>query len=219
MIDWKAAIFDMDGTILDSYRAWEDAFCVTLKKHGISISKEEFIELYKMTDEETKHFLSLKLQSCNAAGTVEAIYSILFDTMEYEYEHNILPKPGVLDFMAALHRKGTALCVATLTHNSLAQKALQRIGAMQYVSFIITGDDVGKSKEFPDIYIEASKRMGYTAQETAVFEDSFTAAKTAKQAEFIVYGVYDQYQDYPFSEIFAYSDAQIHDWRCIPNYV
>ncbi len=212
MFQFKAGIFDMDGTILNSYKAWENAFCVKLKEYGILISKEEFIELYKMTDEETKNFLSLKIKSNDLSINVEEVYSIIFKTMEYEYEHNILPKPGVVACIEALHKKGVKLCVATLTHNGLAQKALQRIGIMQYIGFVITGDDVGKSKEFPDIYLEASRRMSCAPNETAVFEDSLSAAKTASQAGFIVHGVFDQYQTYDFPEIFSYSYVNIYDW-------
>ena len=69
---------------------------------------------------------------------------------------------------------------------------------MQYIEFIITGEDVGKSKDSPDIYFEACKRLLTVPARTVVFEDSLTAAITANKAGFIVCGVYDEYQSYDF---------------------
>lgn len=212
MHSYKAAIFDLDGTLVDSYRAWERAFCVELKNHGLLISKEEFVAVYKMTDAQTRDFLEDKIRASQLKVNIEQAYDTLFKSMEYQYEHSVLPKPGAVAFVEALYQKGIPLCVATLTPDNLAEKVLERIGLIPFLDFVITGDHVGKSKKFPDIYIEASGRLGYAIGETAVFEDSFTAIKTADKAGFIVYGVHDEHQGYDFNDAIPYTQERIFDW-------
>lgn len=212
MHSYKAAIFDLDGTLVDSYRAWERAFCVELKNHGLLISKEEFAAVYKMTDAETRDFLEDKIRSSQLKVNIEQAYDTLFKSMKHQYEHSVLPKLGAVAFVEALYQKGIPLCVATLTPDNLAEKVLERIGLIPFLDFVITGDHVGKSKKFPDIYIEASRRLGCAINQTAVFEDSFTAIKTANKAGFIVYGVHDEYQRYDFNDAIPYTRNRIFNW-------
>ena len=212
MRDYKAAIFDLDGTLVDSYKAWERAFCIELKDHGVIVSKEEFVAVYKMTDTETRDFLKGKIHTLRLGLNVEQIYALLFKSMEQQYEHSILPKAGAVAFVETLYQEGIPLCVATLTHDSLAHKVLSRIGITPFLKFIITGDHVGISKKFPDIYIEATRRLGCTVHQTAVFEDSFTAIKTANKAGFMVYGVHDEHQRYDFNDAIPYTRNRIFNW-------
>lgn len=75
------------------------------------------------------------------------------------YETIAKPKPGVIEFLERMHRKGVKMAIATLTARRHAEKALLDRGMMQYFSFMLTIEDVGVPKYEPDIYLEAARRL------------------------------------------------------------
>ena len=78
---------------------------------------------------------------------------------------------------------------ATLTARRHAEKALIDRDMMKYFEFMLTIEDVGVPKYEPDIYLEAARRLGLTAEECMVFEDAPYAGVTAKKAGFALCGM------------------------------
>ena len=105
------------------------------------------------------------------------------------YETIAKPKPGVIEFLERMHRKGVKMAIATLTARRHAEKALLDRGMMQYFSFMLTIEDVGVPKYEPDIYLEAARRLGLAPAECMVFEDAPYAGVTAHRAGFQLCGM------------------------------
>jgi beta-phosphoglucomutase-like phosphatase (HAD superfamily) len=133
--------------------------------------------------------------------------------MERQYSLDVQAKPHALQFVKSLYNLGIPACIATLTPINLAEKALTRLGFTPYLDFVITGDDVGASKKFADIYLTAAKRLGFQPSEIIVFEDCPSAAKTAYNADFIVCGVADAYQSHHIEELYPYCHGYVTDYR------
>lgn len=252
---FKAAIFDLDGTLVDSYKAWEKAYKKVLRASGYDLTDEDFLELYHMTLEESgAYFRTLyeagkidipgaervpgdtgmsgaDSEAREARGTVRggAPYTDLFETftrgifhsirkeMETLYAEEVPGKPHALEYVRSLYEKGVPACVATLTGSVLSVPSLKKTGFFPFLKFVVTSDDVGLSKKFPDIFLEAAKRMGVTPRETVVFEDCPTAMKTAYDAGFQVCGVADLHRVYDSAEVSRRCGWFITDFHDAPD--
>jgi len=226
MLDFKAAIFDLDGTLIDSFKAWEHAYRKALAAVNHRMTDAEFIELYHMTGEESGGFFrgiyESKPNESVAARTsfesfADGILRDIWDEMVEQYALNAHGKPGALGYVKSLRERGVSLCVATLTPSKLAEPVLARIGFLPFLDFVITSDDVGLSKKFPDIYLEAAKRLGREPGETAVFEDCPTAMQTAKKAGFIVYGVVDSHRGINLADFASCYDWSVASFEDLPG--
>lgn len=218
-MEFEGVIFDLDGTLLDSYISWMIVFKKAFSSMNHNMTKEEFTELYKMTYEETNEYFSKVYKESNASVPLSQIMDEIEVDISQEYSEKILAKPFAKEFVYSLHEKNIPICIATLTPTHLAKLALDRLGLTPAIQFIITGDDVGLSKKHPDIYEEAALRMGSSVKNTVVFEDSFTAIKTANRAGFKVCGVYDSYQHYSLEDIRSYCNWILSDYKNAINTV
>ncbi len=85
-------------------------------------------------------------------------------------------------------------CVATETDTPLAHLALRQAGIDEYFGFVISAKDVGTNKHEPTIFYKAAEMLDSSISDVIVFEDSYYAAKTATEAGFKVYSVWDENQ-------------------------
>ena len=211
-MDFRAAIFDMDGTLIDSQNAWKSCYAKTLASIGFAMTDKEFELIYRMTSDETREYFreKSKLQNFNEEMSFESLMCNYEIEIKNQYALEVKEKPSALEYIKMLHKSGIPMCVATLTPIELAKEVLTRLGFAPFLKFIITGDDVGLSKKFPDIYLAATKKLGCTPHETAVFEDCPTAIETAHKAGFIVCAVTESNQNY--SKTHSHCRLRINDF-------
>ena len=185
----RAAIFDLDGTILDSMPIWE------------TIAEDYLISLGKKPHEDLKQkFKSLSLEQAaeyyisnyQVSKTVNEIIDDINGIIRGYYFNTAQLKDNVFEFLSELEKSNIKMCIATATDRELAEAALKRTGIDRYISFIITCGEVGLSKSQPAIFKKALRGLCTSTEETAVFEDAPHAALTAKSAGFTVIGVYDK---------------------------
>ena len=100
-------------------------------------------------------------------------------------------KSGVKETLEWLSEKKIKMVIATSSNKELVEAALERNCVLQYFEQIYTCTEVGAGKDEPKIYLEAAKFLQTKPENTAVFEDAIHAAETAKEAGFVVVGVYD----------------------------
>ena len=179
-------IFDMDGTLLDSLPAWENAAAKLLQERGFEMTPEmeEYIKYISLTEGATY----LKEQF-NLPETPQELVSLVLAHVREQYLTQIPAKPGVKELLQWLHAQGIKISVATASDKELAARAFERLGLAQYIDFIITCDEVGVGKLSADIYEIARARMGTDKPRTLVVEDALYALKTAKNAGFLTVGV------------------------------
>ena len=184
----NGAIFDLDGTLLDSMPIWE------------TVARDYLISMNKVPREDLREKLRPLSLSQSAeyfqreygvTDTVQQIIDGVNALLEHFYVHTAPVKEGVSDFLEALRQRGVKMCVATATHTHLVKAALSRTGLLPYFSAIFTCPDVGKSKDEPEIFLRALAHLGTKMQETYVFEDALFAMQTARQAGFPIAAVYD----------------------------
>ena len=203
----NCAIFDMDGTVLDSMQAWVDAIGHILTRRGITPPAD----LREITRPMNGMLLVDYLQREFLPGiTGREISDEVGAYMEDFYSDRVQAKAGVKNFLSLLKMEGVQCYLATATHRELVRRAIAHAGLEPYFKGIITSGEVGKNKiDSPDIYEWAMKRMGGNKADTVVFEDALFAIRTAKKAGFRVAGVYDPDSEADQEEIRALSDYYI----------
>ena len=189
----QAAIFDMDGTLLDSMGMWygfAPAFC---KKHGIVWSTQLVDALRGMQFAEAADYFAEQFPQLNLSP--EALVAIWNDGVQFSYRHEVLPKPFAIDYIRQLNQNNIPCAVATMTDHALADAVLEHHGITPLVQAVLTPEDVGGvGKERPDIYFEAARRLGVPADRCVVFEDTLYAIETAAGAGFTVWAIDEPHQ-------------------------
>lgn len=212
----SGAIFDLDGTLLDSMHVWDRVEERYLEGLGIT-----------RTPAERGRYASKSLQ--DSAAHYKREYDLPFavgeivdginKVVERAYFEQVQAKPGADTFLRGLHAKGVPLCVATLTDRHLVEAALDRLGLLGLFEGVFTCAEVGASKDQPDVYDAARALIGTPAERTAVFEDSWFAACTAGRAGYYVVGVYDVNAAKYVEKLKAASDLYIERFEDLSHWI
>lgn len=184
----KGAIFDMDGTLTDSMHVWRTIGSEFLKSLGKTPKDDVDCRFCSMSVYEAVEFMQ---REYGLEGNRDEITDAINKTVEQRYLAEVPLKDGVRELLSELHGMGIPMCLATATDRYMADAALRRLGVRDYFGEIFTSRSVGVGKEKPDIFFAAAEFLGEDAGDVAVFEDSVVAAKTAKDAGFLVCGLYD----------------------------
>ena len=207
----QSAIFDMDGTLLDSMPTWRELGPSFLQEAGITATPEQLQMLRTMPDREVVPYLR---EVCGLPWSQEEAINQIVIRMEAFYSSRVHPKPGLEKFLSILKMEGVWMYVATATHRRLTEKALKTAGIDRYFRGIVTSTDAGNHKsESAEIYEMALRRLQSNKRDTVVFEDALYAIRTAKAAGFRVAGVYDVTQEADQPEIQRLSDYYIRSYE------
>ncbi len=183
----KGAIFDMDGTLLDSMPVWHRLTQNYLKQFNVHITDEDFAACEGFSQPEVADYFLARHPELPL--TRETMLDGMDALITSRYESMAVPKDGVLDFLERMRRQGVKMAIATLTARRHAEKALLDRDMMQYFEFMLTIEDIGVSKREPDIYLAAAERLGLAPADCMVFEDAPYAGVTAHRAGFQLCGL------------------------------
>ena len=204
----KGAIFDLDGTLLDSMFIWDtigEEYLRSLGKEPHEDLKETFMTL---TLEEAAEYYR---EHYGVTLSVKEIVDGVNAMVEQTYRTKVTLKSGVAEYLAWLRENGVRMCVATVTDRYLVEETLERLGVRHYFSEIFTCAEVGFGKDKPIIYQKALEHLETEKRDTYVFEDMLFALNTAKTDGFPTVGVYDRHEEHQ-DELKELSDYYIRDF-------
>lgn len=210
MIKSKGAIFDLDGTILDTMPAWDHLGVDFLKRYQLLPVENMREELKPLGFAETGLYFKKRFDLPQSA---EEITNEILEMIADQYRFIAPLKPCVKEYLEWIKNDGIRMCVATATNKELALAALKRLNIAHYFEFIITCDEVGKGKDSPDIYLKAAEKLGLPVKQTAVFEDALHCIVTAKKVGFEVIGVYDESAKTVQNEIMELCDTYLFTYN------
>jgi HAD superfamily hydrolase (TIGR01509 family) len=210
----KAAIFDLDGTLIDSMGIWGKIDIDFLKKRGLDtpLDLRDYIEHLSFIDT-AKYFKD----RFNLSETIEEIMDEWNGMAYNEYSNTITLKPGAREYLECLKAKGIKLALATSNSHVLLEAVLKNNGVFEYFESITTTIEVDKGKNHPDIYLLSAKKLGVSPTQCVVFEDILPAVMGAKAAEMKVVAIYDVYSEYQKEEILRNADYYIYEYKELTN--
>lgn len=177
----KAAVFDIDGTLIDSLDGWRAAVAAYLEKINKPFDLKVYNEMHKLTADRATEYLKREMK---LEASAEEIRSALFSQLYDFYKNRVRAFDGVPYLLGLLTENGVKLAAATSNNRIFAEAGLCRTGLMKYFSFISTCDELGTVKSEPYIFEYTAEKLGASPRDTAVFEDSEHAVETARRAGF-----------------------------------
>ena len=210
MFDFKGAIFDLDGTLIDSMDVWEKIDIKFLEKRNISIPKD-YIE--KVNDMSFKEVAKYTIERFGLKENEDDSIKEWNEMALFEYSNNIKLKPNVKEYLQKLKTNNIKIGLATSSPRELYEVVLKNNKIYDYFDTFTSLQDVKRDKNYPDIYLLTAKKLEVNIYDCVVFEDILVAINTLKKANFKVIGVYDKYSIKDIKEIKASSDKFIYDYK------
>jgi len=176
----KGALFDLDGTLTDTeliqYEGWVEA----LKPYDCILTKKDYLGYVGKSGEyiaeELVRKFNLKITPKELIGRKKR------NAEEFLEKNEIKLMPYAKEAVECFMEKGCKVGVVTGGRRDELEIKLRKSGLMRYFDVRISADDVKNGKPFPDVYIEALKRLGLEARETIAFEDTEFGVLSAKAA-------------------------------------
>lgn len=206
----KGAIFDLDGTLLDSMGVWEQIDIAFLGKRGLPVPSDYVAAITPMGFYTAAEYT---IQRFQLADTPEQLMAEWNEMALYAYAHTIQCKSAVKEYLQHLQMQGIKMAVATASPEELCVPALQNNDLDHFFDAFTTLGEVSRGKGFPDIYWRTAEKLGLAPQECAVFEDISKGIQGAKSGGFITVGVYDVYSAYEQESIKSAAHYYINDFQ------
>ncbi|KRU26271.1 HAD family hydrolase [Clostridium sporogenes] len=206
----EGAIFDLDGTLIDSMAVWEKIDYDFLNKRNLEVPLDLKNKIETLTFEEGANFFK---KNFKLKESQEEILKEWHNMVVKEYSHNIKLKNNVRDFLIKLKNKGVKLAIATSNTPELTKLVLENNKILDLFDSITTISEVTRNKTFPDIYLLCAEKLNLPAEKCAVFEDILPAIKSAKAAKMKTIGIYDDSSKDEENKIREISDYYIYDYK------
>ena len=185
---YKALVFDCDGTLADSMPTHYIAWRATMRKHGIEFDEELFYELGGVPTNKIVALLSkqsgIELDANKVAHEKELAYA--------EALYSLQPVVPVVA-IAKAHRGRLPMGVATGGERWIAEKSLRQIGVFEWFDAIVAADDVKNHKPHPEVYLEAAHRLKVDPKDCCAYEDTDIGMESARGAGMTVVDVRSLY--------------------------
>lgn len=206
----KGAVFDLDGTLLDSSWVWEKVDEKFLGDRGFQVPDDYVDEISPLGAERAAVYT---IERFGLNEDKDDIVREWIEMAKKEYATEVVCKPYAKEFLEELHKLNIKMAVATSSDRELFMKTLEREGILKYFQKIVTVDEVERGKGYPDIYEEAARRIKVNPHKCLVFEDILAGVTGASLGEFNVVAVFDEKSKHNWKKIKSISKYSINDYK------
>lgn len=172
------AIFDVDGVLVDSYRAHFESWRIMLRRHGLDMTEALFRRTFGRTNRDVfaEEFPSLRREDYAALGEEkEAAYRELLRA-------NFPAMDGAAELVGALHQAGALLAIGSSTSPENIETVLQFFPGREYFAAVTHGREVARGKPDPEVFRKSARKLGIEPRRCVVFEDAAVGVAAGKSA-------------------------------------
>lgn len=207
---FSGAIFDIDGTILDTMGVWKEITMNFLLKKGIVPTEKEMDDYRDLSMEESMRYTKEHFNLPESEEELKAGFEKL-SCEKYMFE--VPAKPYVKEYMEKLKSEGVKIGVATSGYPELWQHALKRLGMLHMIDGFALTSETGVNKSKPDVYLLAAERIGVKPENCMVFEDIVSGIIGAKAGGMMATAIYDDLNKAQTEEFKKLADRYIVSWK------
>lgn len=187
----KAAIFDMDGTLLDSNWVWDRVDKEFQKHFSLQVADDYYDNVVHMTPTQMANYT---IEEYHLPFTAEELKAHWLSIAEQLYTKEVKLKEGAFEWLHYLKEEGVKLGLATSCFRSLCEQALKANGVLDLFDCICIAEEFGKSKEDASLYLYCAKQLGVAPKDCIVFEDICKPLLSVKKNQMGYVGVMDSRQ-------------------------
>lgn len=177
----QAALFDMDGVIVDNRDAHLRAFVKFAERHGIpDLDPQTLLPYFGSTNAVIMGHLFGRDDI--PAEEVERLSQEKEEIYRELYDPVMKPAPGLVELLKALRTAGVGIAVGSSAPRVNVDFVLDRCGIAGYFDAVASGSEITRSKPDPEVYLLAARKLGTAPEECVVFEDAFVGMEAARRA-------------------------------------
>lgn len=192
---FRAAIFDMDGLLIDSEPFWQRAERAVFGSVGIDVTEEMSRVTAPMTPRQvTEHWYRLHPWT---GATLEEIEAAVIARVGEQIRAHRQSLPGVQECLTLCRDLGWRVALASNSPEVLCHLVLAELGIADRFEQVLSADHVPLGKPDPAIYLLAAQRLGVEPRECLVFEDSPGGVRAARAAGMCVIAIPRDAQGFP----------------------
>ncbi|MBN3748833.1 HAD family phosphatase [Burkholderia sp. Se-20373] len=177
---FSAALFDMDGLLVDSERTIMNTWIDVSNAHGVTLTATDYLQIVGRSFAEGQVILARLIGN---PDTFDAVRIRVRKQLAAPEPHPKFPlKPGAFALLDALAQAGIPCAVASSSACEVIRARLDAVGVLPFFRAIAGGDEVARGKPDPAVYRLAAERLGVPAHACVAFEDSDFGAQSAAGA-------------------------------------
>ncbi|HSE06314.1 MAG TPA: HAD family phosphatase [Methylomirabilota bacterium] len=188
-----AAIFDMDGVLVDSGAHHRHAWRALLAELGTEPADPEHwrLTIGRSSEEAIPLLLGRRLSGAEARRLARRKRDLYQERAQAGME----AVAGVAEFLESLVREGVPRAVGTSASRWDAERLLDDLGLLRHFEVVVTADDVMRGKPDPEVWIQAARRLRVAPTTCVVFEDALVGVQAARSAAMRAVGVTTAHTD------------------------
>jgi HAD superfamily hydrolase (TIGR01509 family) len=172
----KTIIFDLDGVLVDSEQAWDEARKDVVAAHGGAWKDSATRDMLGMSSKEWPVYV---VEQLGARLTPEQVNEAVVEAMLTGYREHLPLLPGAREAVERLAKTHT-LGLASSSNRPVIDVVLETMGVTHLFAATVSSEEVDRGKPAPDVYLEAMRRLGVS--EGTAIEDSENGIKSAHAA-------------------------------------
>ncbi|AXK66236.1 HAD family phosphatase [Burkholderia anthina] len=177
---FSAALFDMDGLLVDSERTIMNTWIDVSNAHGVVLTEIDYLQIVGRSFAEGQVILARLIGN---PDTFDAVRTRVREQLAAPEPHPKFPlKSGALALLETLAQAGIPCAVASSSARDVIRARLDAVGVLPFFRAIAGGDEVSRGKPDPAVYRLAAERLGVPAHACVAFEDSDFGAQSAAGA-------------------------------------
>ena len=185
----KAAIFDVDGTLLDSNGVWHQIDIDFMKERNMSHPDNLQNWLDGLSFNQVAEFFHEKF---NTKETPEELVEIWHNMAYNAYKNTVKAKKGAKKLLSHLKDNNVKTAIVTSNSHELIEAGLKNNGLYDYIDLVITADSLNTNKDTPYIFQETARRLDVEPEYIIVFDDLYPVIKAVNDANMRSVAVYDK---------------------------